>query len=456
MTKKQTILIVDDDESFRYIISVYLSEAGFIAKKASSGEQALEFLNKSGPVDLIISDHFMPGMNGLELLKEVKKKFDNIPFIIATAHGSIDRAVILVREGANDYLLKPVDQDDLKQVVCRCLDYRNLSRENQRLKQLLDGATTFQDIHTRSTAMQQTLKLAQKVSKSPETTIAIYGESGTGKEVLARAIHFETAQSTGPFVAVNCTAIPDGLLESELFGHVKGAFTGANKARTGKFELATGGTILLDEIGDMPLQVQGKLLRVLQEREFERTGSNTPIPLKSRVIVATHKNIEKLIQQDRFRADLFYRISVFPIVVPPLKDRKDDILEFCHFFLDLFNRQMGKTIHEISANAQEMLTAYSWPGNVRELKNCIERGIILADKDIIRSQHLSIQPALTPKIDSATGRIDLNLSIDQKKFSLDAVVDKTLQTILELCNHNKTQAAEYLGVSRKIFYRKKL
>ena len=456
MNKKQRLLIVDDDESFRYIICVYLTDAGFDVSSVSSGKTALQFLQDSGPVDLIISDHFMPGMDGLELLKQIKKQFGDIPFIIATAHGAINRAVILLKEGANDYLLKPVDQDELIQVVKRSLAYRDTSLENRRLKFLLDSHTGSQSIQTRSPAMLKTLQLAEKVSQSPSTTVALYGESGTGKEVLSRIIHSETDQSNGPFVAINCAAIPDGLIESELFGHVKGAFTGADSLRTGKFELAAKGTILLDEIGEMPLRIQVKLLRVLQEREFEKTGSNTLIPLNARVICSTHQDLEKLVRKKQFREDLFHRISVFPITVPPLRDRKEDIPIFARFFLDLFNQQTGKKIQDISAKALDLMTAYPWPGNVREFKNCIERAFILAEGISILPEHLSIRPLVNQKPLSASGTIDLRISIDRNQFSLDAIVDKVLQMSLEEFNQNKTLTANYLKVNRKIFYRRNL
>jgi len=303
------------------------------------------------------------------------------------------------------------------------------------------------------------LRLADKVTSARQTTIAIYGESGSGKEVLARAIHFAGNGFPTGFVAVNCAAIPEHLLESELFGHVRGAFTGADRDREGKFSLARGGTILLDEIGDMPLPLQAKLLRVLQERVFEKIGSNTPLPAECRVIVATNRNLAEQVSAGRFREDLYHRINVFPLTIPPLRDRKDDIPLLCEHVLDQLRQHLGKALPGISQKAMEVMLNYQWPGNVRELRNCLERAAILTEGELIRPSHLGICPAASPDADAdtthgATGdSVTYTLTVPSELLSLDTLTDRIMAITLERCNGNKSKASQMLKIGRKAFYR---
>lgn len=310
--RKATILVVDDDPFFRQWLEVHLEEAGFNPIPAESGSQALALLAQH-PIDLIISDQVMPEMDGRELLARVKAEFGAIPFISLTAFGSVAAAVALIKQGAYDYIEKPPDPDDLFATINRALAYSRLTDENARLKDHLRGLYSFQNLITRSPRMSAALRLAEKVARSPNTTVALYGESGTGKEVLARAIHYAGERMGNRFVAVNCSAIPAMLLESELFGHTRGAFTGADREREGKFALAQQGTILLDEIGDMPCELQAKLLRVLQERVYEKLGSSQPIKTEFRVITATNKDLGQMVREGRFREDMYYRINTYPI-----------------------------------------------------------------------------------------------------------------------------------------------
>jgi transcriptional regulator with PAS, ATPase and Fis domain len=302
--------------------------------------------------------------------------------------------------------------------------------------------------------MQETLKLAARVAASPRTTISLTGESGVGKEVLARAIHFESGCLPGTFVAVNCASIPESLLESELFGHVKGAFTGADNEREGKFSLARKGTILLDEIGDMPLPLQAKLLRVLEERTFEKVGSNTPLQAEFRVIVATHRNLAEMVNQGTFREDLFHRINVVPIAIPPLRERKEDIHLLVDFFLDLFRQHQGKELPGVSKKAMERIISYTWPGNVRELRNVLEYAAIMTSDELIRPEHLRFpnnQPLLPSTFD--TDSVDFHISIPPEELSLDVIIARALDITLQRCDGNKSKAATLLKVNRKMFYR---
>lgn len=444
------VLIVEDIKSERFFLEYHLRKCGFHPLSAENGIEALEFL-KSDRVHLILSDMMMPQMDGLQLLQEVKTRYGDIPFIMITAYGNVEKAVASIKMGAYDYVQKPFNPDDLIATTRRALQCQQLSEENKKLKEHLRGQYSFQNILTKSPAMTHALKLAEKVTKSPFTTIAIYGESGTGKEVLARAIHFAGERMENKFVAVNCAGIPSTLLESELFGHVKGAFTGAERDREGKFDLAQHGTLLLDEIGDMPLDVQAKLLRVLQERSYERLGSNKSLKTDFRVIVTTHKHLEYLVKEGRFREDLFHRVNSFPITLPPLRERKEDIPLLANHFLGQFRNEIGKQLPGVSQAAMDVLANYSWPGNIRELKNCLERATIMTDDELIRPEHLimSIQQPLLEERD----RVHINIALDPHDVSLDAVIDRVLQIALERCGNNKSLAAEFLKVNRKMFYR---
>lgn len=461
-----TILAVDDEPIFRFLLETHLREAGFTPATASNGIEALAVLERQ-PVDLIVSDLLMPDMDGIELIAQVQKLHPGIPIIVITAHGSVESAVEAMRVGAYDYLEKPYNPSDLKITIQRALDYRKVVNENEKIKELLLDCCAFQSITTVDPTMKKLLKLASKVVAAPQTTVAIYGESGTGKEVLARAIHFAGHGVPAGFVAINCAAIPEHLLESELFGHVRGAFTGADRDREGKFGAARNGTILLDEIGDMPLPLQAKLLRVLQERVFEKIGSNTPIPVECRVIVATNHNLSELVAAGRFREDLYHRINVFPLVIPPLCERKDDIPILCEHILAQLRQNLGKALPGISPKAMEAMLSYRWPGNVRELRNCLERAAILTDGELIRPSHfgIGISDLDENEMDSfdtdtagsddaaSSGTSTYAVTLPADQLSLESIIDRILTITLERCGGNKSKASQMLKINRKAFYR---
>lgn len=447
-----SILAIDDDPTSLQVIGGYLKKYGYKVTVASGGVRALELIAEHR-FDLIISDLLMPDMDGITLLEEVRKRDVNIPFIVATACGSIESAVSAMRRGAFDYLEKPYHPDNLQLTVQRALDFYRAVSENRQIMTYLQDRFTFQNIITISPAMKETLEMAAKVSSSPRTTVAIYGESGTGKEVLARAIHFASNGLPGNFIAVNCAAIPEAFLESELFGHIRGAFTGADKDRDGKFSLARGGTIFLDEIGDMPQLLQAKLLRVLEERTFEKVGSNASTNLECRVIVATHRNLSEMVSRGAFREDLFHRINVIPLVIPPLRERIEDVPLLVDHFLDQFRQHQGKRLPGISQKAVNSLISYSWPGNIRELRNTLEHATIMVTDELIRPEHLRFSSeemsAPVPKSESN----DFQIRLSENEISLEAITDQALHLALERCKGNKSLAAALLKVDRKRFYR---
>lgn len=458
---KETILIVDDNTSERALLELQLKKWGFSTLQAEDGIRAMEALANRA-IHLVISDQEMPEIGGLDLLKWMKEHSIQIPFIMLTAHSSVDHAVFSIKEGANDYIEKPYDEKKLKAVIQKALDISRLEEENKNLKKQIRNLYSFNNIVTHSKAMEIALKLAEKIVASPGTVVAIFGESGTGKEVLARAIHSAGDQVSSPFVAINCAAIPETLLESELFGHVRGSFTGADKDRKGKFELAGQGTLLLDEIGDMPMELQAKLLRVLQERQFERIGSNQSIATDARIIISTHRNLADLVSQGKFREDLYHRVNTFPIHLPALRERKEDIPFLSDHFIEQFRKHLGKKIPGISEEAMKTLRSHDWPGNIRELKNCLERAAILSDGESIAEKHLAIRhrhssngfTSSVQKIDDKNNSYHLNFTFSQEEFSLKAIQKKALDFALKKCGGNKSRAANLLKVDRSVFYQK--
>ncbi|MCX7991704.1 MAG: sigma-54 dependent transcriptional regulator [Proteobacteria bacterium] len=451
--KRYKILVVDDDISFRLLIGKQLKKYYLDISYSENGKNALEILQKE-PFDLVISDQMMPEMDGIELLKEAKKICPDTPFIILTAFGDIKNAVTAIKLGAYDYLEKPYRVEDLVATISRAIEHKQLTMENKNLKAQLQNIYNFQNFVTKSPAMIKILRLAEKVAKNPETTILILGESGTGKEMLARAIHYAGDGMANNFVAVNCAAIPPALLESELFGHVKGAFTGAYKDREGKIALAKGGTLLLDEIGDMPLETQAKLLRVLQEKVYEKLGSDKQMGTDCRIIASTHRDLAKLVEKGLFRDDLYHRLNVFPLHILPLRERKEDIPVLTNHFLEQLRIALGKQHIEISKEAMDMLLSYDWPGNVRELRNCLERAIIVADNGLINEDNIILaQKDNSRKVSSDTFNLPLDLS--SPDFSLQHVIDEVFSLILQKCGGNKTLASKLLKIDRKAFYRRK-
>ena len=452
MNSDAPILVVDDKQSFCFMIKGYLEDAGYRVACASSGAEALAELEQDR-FCLILSDMVMPEMDGLELLRQVRSRKLQLPFVLVTAHGSIDSAVAAMKEGADDYLLKPMHRDELLVVVQRLLEQARLRVSYNLMLDTEREKYSFQQITSSSPAMGRVLAAARQVAASPRTTVSLNGESGVGKEVLARAIHIASGQSMACFVAVNCAAIPETLLESELFGHVKGAFTGADSERPGKCLRARGGTLFLDEIGDMPLSLQPKLLRLLEERVYEKVGSDSPLPADFRIIVATHRNLDECCEQGSFRRDLYHRLNVFPIVIPPLRDRREDIPQLAEQFLDDLRKHQGKPLPGLSQAALDRLLAYDWPGNVRELRNLLEYASIITSGDLIQPEHLRLQPQL-PSLpeEQAKGRISLKFSFAAAEFSLDAVNRQVMEWALTQCNNNKSSASRLLKASRKLFY----
>lgn len=451
MIEKKRILVVDDDQSFRLLIGKHLKKEGYNVTFAENGINALQIL-KEESFDVIISDQQMPEMDGIELLSKINNLYPDIPFIMLTAFGDIKKAVSAVKLGAYDYLEKPYRIEDLLTTINRALEHKRLNAENKKLKSQLQNIYSFQNLVTKSLLMIKTLKMAEKVAKNNETTVLISGESGTGKEMLAKAIHYASEGIANNFVAVNCAAIPPSLLESELFGHIKGAFTGAYRDREGKIALAKGGTLLLDEVGDMPLETQAKLLRVLEEKVYEKLGSNKQIKTDCRIIALTHRDLAKLVANGNFRDDLYHRLNVFPLYIPPLRERKEDIPVLTDYFLEKFKQDFGRASLSISQSALNILCDCDWHGNVRELKNCLERAVIMTESEIIEGDVIILTKTKEIKKNSEKF-INLTLDFSSTDFSLQSVVNEVLSLVLKKCNGNKTLASKILKIDRKAFYR---
>lgn len=452
MSCNAQILVVDDKQSFCFLIKGYLEDAGYRVTCAASGAEALAELNQVR-FDLILSDMVMPEMDGLALLRQVRNRQSPVLFVLATAHGSVDSAVAAMKEGADDYLLKPLHRDELLIVVGRLLEQARLKLRYNLMLDTEREKFSFQQITSISPAMGKTLVAARQVAASLRTTVSLQGESGVGKEVLAHAIHIASGENMTNFVAVNCAAIPETLLESELFGHLKGAFTGADTEREGKCSRARGGTLFLDEIGDMPLSLQPKLLRLLEERVYEKVGSDRSIPADFRIIVATHRNLDACCEQGTFRRDLYHRLNIFPIVIPPLRDRREDIPQLAEQFLDGHRKHQGKPLPGLSQAALDQLLAYDWPGNIRELRNLLEYATIITSGDLIQPEHLRLQHQAPPFHEAqANNQVSLNFNFSPEEFSLDAINRQVMAWALAQCNNNKSSAARLLKASRKLFY----
>ena len=450
-----TILIVDDEKSMRDFLKILLTKEGYEVIVAGDGNQAMTALGKNR-VDLVISDIRMPGMGGLELLAKVKDETDDIPVIMITAFASPNDAVQAMKSGAYDYISKPFNVDEIKSVI-----YTATNRVESTLK-LQQAAELFPEIIGESKEMQKIFDMINRIAPTP-ANVLIYGESGTGKELVAQAIHKRSKVDAHPFVPITCSAIPEELMESELFGHVKGSFTGAINDKTGLFKEADSGTAFLDEIGELTPIIQTKLLRVLQEREVKPVGGTKHLPIEVRIIAATNRILEEEIQAGRFREDLFYRLAVVPIRVPSLRERKSDIPLLVEHFLKKYSIMLGKEISEISSYALEVLMGYDFPGNVRELENIIERGVALETSSIILPENLSLSgPLRNKKADGFTDSAFVAAHDEEELFErgLDAVVadlEKTLIShALEKAGNSKTKAAELLKVSfRSLRYKTK-
>jgi len=439
------ILLIEDDPGSREALLMLLKGSGFAMKECSNGKEGLQFLTGER-FDIVISDLFLPDMNGIDILTQVKLDSPQTEVILITGHASAETAVKAMKEGAFDYITKPLNIDELRIIIDKAVEKGQLLSENVYLKKQLLDKYEFTNIIGNSQAMQQLFSRMKRIIKT-DSTVLILGESGTGKELVAKAIHFNGSRKDRPFVAVNCSAIPDNLLESELFGHVKGAFTGAIKEKIGKFEAANLGTIFLDEIGTLPMHLQTKLLRVLQEQEIERVGSNRQIKLDVRVVSATNVNLEEEVQRGNFREDLFYRLNVIPVLIPPLRERIEDILPLTRHFLEKNCRSMQRPIMHLEKEALEALEAYPWNGNVRELENIMERVVALTEGNLITLRDL---PTNIVKIYLERGGSPTSVTtqgIDMVR-TINDIEKKMIAEALQLSGGVKARAALMLSINR--------
>ncbi|MGI8905098.1 MAG: sigma-54-dependent transcriptional regulator [Candidatus Sumerlaeaceae bacterium] len=450
MSHEPRLLVAEDEERLRRLLEMLLSNQGYQLTMASDGTQAWAAF-QSGHFDLVITDLRMPNMDGMELLKRVKAASPQTPIVVITAFGTIESAVDAMRAGALDYITKPFEEAKLKFAIDRALSIGRILGENQNLRREIRDRLNLDHMVAESAAMKRLLDVTHQVAGS-NATVLVHGESGTGKELITRAIHDASPRSHSPFVAINCAAIPDNLLESELFGHEKGSFTGATERKVGKFEMADGGSLFLDEIGEMNIAVQAKVLRAIEQQEFQRVGGTKTIRTDIRFICATNKDLRRAVSEGKFREDLFFRVNVFPIEIPPLRQRRDDILPLARFFLAKFCREMGKRVPEIEPATQQALLSNSWQGNVRELQNSIERATILLKGSVLTARELGLV-AVSGWTGSATATpaaltFSSDFVIPDSGFRLEDHERGLLLQALERSGGNKSRAAKMLGLSR--------
>jgi len=440
--KDYSILIVDDEDAQRSILKGYLEKKGYKIFSASSGTEGIKAV-QNNLIDIVLSDFKMPDKTGLEVLEEVKKINPEISFVILTAYGTIENAVKAMRLGAFDYISKPVDLDELDLMIERIIEHNNLKSEIQILKNRLKEKFKIDSFISHSAKMEEVLSVAARAADS-KATILIAGESGTGKEVLAKSIHYVSPRKEKPFIAVNIPALPETLLESELFGHEKGAFTGAEKAKKGRFELADGGTIFLDEIGDIPINLQVKLLRVLQEHQIEKVGSSENINIDVRIIAATHQNLEEKIKDGSFREDLYYRLNIVSLHIPPLRERREDILPLIDYFIEKYAKENSRNKLSLSKEVIDSLIKYNFPGNVRELENIIERAVVLCRSETITLNDL---PNIVKgfKAEEEILQKESGSLIDQ----VEELEKKLIFDALSSANGNQSQAGRMLGLTER-------
>ncbi|BBO90814.1 sigma-54-dependent transcriptional regulator [Desulfosarcina ovata] len=441
----ETILIVDDERNYTLILAAVLEDVGFETLTANNGAEALDTLAQSD-VDLVLTDMKMPGMDGIELLARIKQTDADLPVIMMTAHGSVEKAVEAMQKGAYNYILKPFDNEQLVLYAKKAASMYQVVKENRQLRSTVENRYSFHNIIGKSKAMQDVFGMIRKVAPA-SATVLIEGASGTGKELVASALHFNSPRKDKPFVAVNCSALAETLLESELFGHEKGAFTGAVSMKKGRFEIADGGTLFLDEIGELSAGLQVKLLRVLQERVIERVGGTKPIPVNIRLVAATNKSLKSEVAAGNFREDLFYRLNVVPITLPPLRERLEDIRPLVHHFIAKYQdeRSAGAPVTGIDREVERLFYEYDWPGNVRELENVIERAVVMSPEAIVQVSDL-------PKdfIDNAHSTLHMDgIPVDANLYDTLALVEKNMIVrALKKANYVQTHAAELLGIGK--------
>jgi len=449
---KSKILVVDDEQLIRWSLEQNLKKQGYEVVTAGSGEDALRLVREEAP-DLMLLDIQLPGMNGIEVLEKVKELEEEVVVIMVTALGVLETAVKAMRLGAYDYINKPFNLDELAIIIKKALETRELRREVAHLRSEQTSKYGIDNIIGSSRHMENVKAMIRKIAQSDASTVLIQGESGTGKELVAKAIHYESARADKPFMAINCAAMPETLLESELMGHEKGSFTDAKVQKKGLFEVADGGTIFLDEIGDMELGMQAKLLRVLEERTIRRIGGTRDIPVDVRIVSATNKDLLRAIEEREFRSDLYYRIQVIPIYLPPLRERKEDIVPLVTHFINHYNREFGKGVGGVSKMAEKFLVEYGWPGNTRELKNVIERAIILESEETLLLEHLP-QEIVAKTGGSASGPVSFRLP--PEGIDIEDVERELIRQALEISEGNQSKAAKKLNLGIDAFrYRMK-
>jgi len=434
-----TILIVEDEAKMRRLLELNLGEDGFTIFSAGDAESGLKLLRENA-VDLVVTDLKLPGINGLEFLQAVKRQNAALPVVVMTAFGTVETAVEAMKAGASDYVLKPFSLTEMRMVIHKELDVRNLREENRNLREALGKKYSHPNIVARSPKMQEVLATVERVAPT-NSTVLLGGESGVGKDLIARAIHEKSRRAQGPFLKINSTAIPENLLESELFGFERGAFTGAVASKPGKFELADKGTLFLDEIGDVPPATQVKLLRVLQEREFERLGGTKLIKVDVRLIAATNRDLRAALEEGTFREDLYYRLNVVPIDIAPLRERKEDIPDLVNLFISRFAGDSGKPVEGITPEAMQILVNYHWPGNVRELQNIVERACALAKGSVLEPGDIHLDTRAAKTTNGSGGFLPDGMTLEQWE-------DEMVQEALRRAHGNKSQAARLLGLSR--------
>jgi DNA-binding NtrC family response regulator len=438
--EKATILIVEDETKMRRLLELQLGEEGFAVHSAADAETGLQILVREKP-DLVVTDLRLPGMSGLEFLQAVKRVNAALPVVMMTAHGTVEAAVEAMKMGASDFITKPFSLDELVLIIRKELDSHRLREENRDLREALGRRYAYANIVAQSDKMQAVLALVERVAPT-NSTVLIGGESGVGKDLIARAIHEHSQRSSGPFIKINSTAIPENLLESELFGYEKGAFSGASGTKPGKFELADKGTLFLDEIGDVPGAIQVKLLRVLQDREFERLGGTKTHKVDVRLVAATNRDLRAALEEGTFREDLYYRLNVVAIDIPPLRDRKEDIPALASYFLERYAKESAKPVTGITPKALHKMMEYHWPGNIRELQNIIERGVTLSTGATLDVADIYLDDLAARSPSGGTPHVL------PQGMTLEQWEDETIREALRRANGNKSQAARALGLSR--------